>query len=89
MFLDKATKYWNGELTAGKPDLVQASEKLWLAAAYTVKIYFLELPMKVLLASHRSLRYFCPKACAVKEVKTELELNKAWELAEEYAFYFF
>lgn len=89
LFLEMAEKYREGSLPGKRPDLIQSSEKLWLAAAYTVKIYFLKLQDSVLLDSHRSLRFFCRNALKMMEnVLNEQKLFNIWKLAEKYVFYF-
>ena len=76
--LDAANKYFNL-----KPaDLIQAAEKLWLAAVFSVKKLFLSL--KVHLVSHSALKIFCKFAlneCSLDK-RTSQNLYDAWMTAE-------
>lgn len=67
------------------PDLIQSSEKLWLAVVYTVKLFYLN--MDVHLASHRSLSFFYDMAVKkMSDVPLAVRLDRAWQNVEKYVF---
>lgn len=79
VFIEKSRHY----LSQSPPDLVQAAEKIWFAAVYSVKELFLKCG-GIDVKSHKSLTYFCKFALehAAVSNKTLLQLYDSWGKAE-------
>ncbi|KAI6188553.1 hypothetical protein M3Y98_00367100 [Aphelenchoides besseyi] len=78
-FLEEAKTHFD----AKPQNLIQSAEKCWLAAAYSIKHYYLAL--KIHAVSHNALRYLADVGMeCVANRKLLLDLVKAWHIAQSF-----
>uniref|UniRef100_A0AC34R511 Uncharacterized protein n=1 Tax=Panagrolaimus sp. JU765 TaxID=591449 RepID=A0AC34R511_9BILA len=77
---DELVKAANNQFSLKPPDLIGTSEKLWMGAVYTVKLYFLRF--KVLGKSPESLKKMVK--AALHGLDESIELYEAWLFAEDF-----